>query len=77
MLTEREKQILETPEQKAYEEYAAKIGGDPIGLEVPNGYPPGVEERGGPVAVYRECIKKGVTWEELLGITDPPADVVI
>ncbi len=56
-----------TPEGRAYIEYFEATGGDPIGLIVPIGYPDGVEEMGGPEAVYRECIRKGVTWEDLLG----------
>ena len=44
---------IRTPEEKTYERYAEVIGGEPepIGLEEPSGYPAGVEERGGVVAV--------------------------
>ena len=65
-LTEKEKKILQDEEELAYQEYKKKVGGEPIGLIIPFGYPPGVEEKGGVIAVYKECIKKGVTWEELL-----------
>lgn len=65
-LTDKEKKILQDDEELAYQEYNKKIGGEPIGLIVPFGYPPGVEEKGGVIAVYKECIKKGVTWEKLL-----------
>lgn len=65
-LTEKEKKILQDEEELAYREYKKKMGGEPIGLIIPFGYPPGVEEKGGVIAVYKECIKKGVTWEELL-----------
>lgn len=65
-LTEKEKKILQDEEELAYQEYKKKMGGEPIGLIIPFGYPPGVEEKGGVIAVYKECIKKGVTWEELL-----------
>lgn len=65
-LTEKEKKILQDEEELAYQEYKKKLGGEPIGLIIPFGYPPGVEEKGGVIAVYKECIKKGVTWEELL-----------
>lgn len=68
-LTEDERKILRNDETKAYLEYKKKVGGEPIGLVVPFGYPPGVEERGGVIAVYKECIKKGVTWEKLLDYT--------
>lgn len=65
-LTEKEKKILQDEEELAYQEYKKKVGGEPIGLIIPFGYPPGVEEKGGVIAVYKECIKKGVTWGELL-----------
>jgi len=57
----------ETEEGRKYLEYNQKIGGDPISLTVPVGYPPGVEEMGGVTAVYEKCLEKGITWEELLG----------
>lgn len=65
-LTEEEKRLLQSEEEDAYLEYKEKVGGGPLGLTVPFGYPPGVEERGGVIAVYKECIEKGVSWEELL-----------
>lgn len=58
--------LKQDEEGKAYLEYYEKIGGEPIGLTVPIGYPEGVQEMGGVIPVYKECIKKGVTWEELL-----------
>lgn len=63
-------------EGRKYLEYNDKVGGEPIGLMVPIGYPNGVAERGGVIAVYDECIHRGVTWEELLNFF-PPADVII
>jgi hypothetical protein len=63
-------------EGKAYLEYNEKVGGEPIGLFIPFGYPSGVEETGGVVAVYRECIKQGVTWEDLLNF-NPPDDAIL
>lgn len=77
MTVEKYLKSIRTPEEKAYERYAEVIGGEPIGLEEPSGYPAGVEERGGVVAVYEECIKKGVTWEELLDYKPLPDDVII
>ncbi len=71
---ERER-LSQTAEGRAYLEYNEKVGGEPIGLIVPFGYPPGVPERGGVIAVYEECIEKGVTWEELLG-WNPPDDAL-
>lgn len=62
---------------RAYLEYNDKVGGEPLGLTVPYGYPEGVEERGGVIAVYKECIKKGVTWEELLKYEQPRDDVIV
>ena len=66
----------ETEEGRKYLEYNEKVGGEPIGLIVPFGYPDGVEEKGGVIAVYNECIKQGITWEELLGY-NPPEDAVL
>ena len=65
-----------TEEGRKYLEYNDKVGGEPIGLMVPFGYPEGVEEMGGVIAVYEECIKQGITWEELLGY-HPPEDVIL
>lgn len=66
-LEQYEIDILKADEEgRAYLEYNDKVGGEPLGLFVPFGYPPGVEERGGVIAVYKECIQKGVPWETLL-----------
>lgn len=70
------KYFNETEEGRKYLEYNDKVGGEPIGLIVPFGYPEGVEEMGGVIAVYEECIKQGKTWEDLLGY-HPPDDAVI
>lgn len=66
----------ETDEGRKYLEYNDKVGGEPLGLTIPFGYPNGVEEMGGVIAVYDECIKRGVTWEELLDFALPP-DVIL
>lgn len=63
-------------EGQKYLEYNDKVGGEPIGLIMPFGYPEGVEEMGGVIAVYDECIKQGKTWEDLLDY-HPPEDVDI
>lgn len=75
-LSDRERELLETPEDRAYKDYCKAIGGnpEPIGRQVPDGYPPGVEEKGGVIAVYEACIKEGCTWEELLDYHDPAED---
>ena len=65
------KYFNETEEGRKYLEYNDKVGGEPIGLMVPFGYPEGVEEMGGVIAVYEECIKQGITWEELLDFHFP------
>ena len=56
---------------KAYIEYNDKVGGNMLILE---GYPSApkevwdkVESMGGVLAVYQECISKGIKWEDLLG----------
>lgn len=38
-----------------------------MSLDFTSGYPKGIKNRADIEAVYRECIKKKVTWEELLG----------
>lgn len=68
--------LNETEEGRKYLEYNEKVGGEPIGLIVPFGYPKGVEENGGVIAVYDLCIERGITWENLLDY-HPPKDVVI
>ena len=70
------KHFNETEEGRKYLEYNDKVGGEPIGLIIPFGYPDGVEEMGGVIAVYEECIKQGRTWEDLLGY-HPPVDAEI
>ncbi len=66
----------ETEEGRKYLEYNEKVGGEPIGLIVPFGYPPGVEEKGGVIAIYEECIRQNKTWEDLLDFHLDP-DVII
>lgn len=66
----------ETEEGRKYLEYNDKVGGEPIGLIVPFGYPEGVEEMGGVIAVYEKCIEQGIKWEDLLEY-HPPDDVII
>ena len=61
----------ETEEGRKYLEYNEKVGGEPLGLMVPIGYPAGVEEMGGVIAVYEECIRRGITWEDLLDFHIP------
>lgn len=57
----------EDEDDKVKYEYLMMFGDcELIGRFVPCGYPSGVEERGGPINVYKECIEKGVKWEELL-----------
>ena len=68
------KLLQQTEEGKMYLRYHEVTKGEPLGMMIPFGYPDGVEERGGVIKVYEECIKKGVTWEELLGYNDPEND---
>lgn len=70
------KYFNETEEGKKYLEYNDKVGGEPIGLIIPFGYPDGVEKMGGIIAVYEKCIKQGITWEELLDY-NPPEDAIL
>ena len=67
-----------TAEGRAYLAYYDATGGNPIPLIQPTGYPDGVEQMGGSAAVYRECVKRGITWEELLHYQDTtPDDAII
>ena len=70
------KYFNETEEGRKYLEYNDKVGGEPIGLMIPFGYPDGVEEMGGVIAVYDHCIKHNITWEDLLDF-HPPKDAEI
>lgn len=70
------KLFSETDEGKKYLEYNDKVGGGPVGLIVPFGYPEGVEEYGGVIAVYDACIEKGVTWEKLLNFNTPAGAIM-
>lgn len=59
-----------SPTGKAYLEYYKRIGGVPFGCTV--GMPVEVykavyERYGGEEGLYRECIKQGKSWRELLG----------
>lgn len=62
------KLLSQDAQGQAYLRYYDVTGGEPIGLTVPYGYPDGVEQMGGVIAVYEGCIKLGVTWETLLGV---------
>lgn len=82
-LKEFQKELLtslpKTAEEKAYEEYAAVFGAkaEVIAPMVSMGYPKGVKEHGGVIAIYKECISKGVTWQELLHYQEPPNNATI
>lgn len=63
-----DKKILsETPEGRAYLEYNDKIGGEPFGYCVGMPFFDIEGKYGGLEGLYRECIRQGKTWEELLG----------
>lgn len=51
---------------RAYLEYNEKVGGEPIELFMPSGYPGDLETEDDVIKAYKECIAKGVTWEDLL-----------
>jgi hypothetical protein len=74
---EQIERFKETEEGRAYLEYYSKTSGDRIGLTVPYGYPGGIKDSKDIIAVYKECVKRGVTWEELLGFERPPVDADI
>lgn len=69
-LDKTDKEFLkQSPEGRAYVEYNEQIGGDNLGLNVPWGYPPRVQrylDEGHTLEeIYRECIYKGISWEEM------------
>jgi len=66
----------ETEQGRKYLEYNKKVGGEPLGLIVPFGYPDGVEKMGGVIAVYEKCMELGITCEEVLDF-HVPEDVII
>lgn len=75
--SEGEIRIFQMDEEgRKYLEYNDKVGGEPLGLIVPIGYPSGFEKYGSVIKVYEECIRLGVTWEDLLDY-HPPEDVMI
>lgn len=59
-----------SPEGKAYLEYNEKVGGEPFN-DLCIGAPDfDIDNRfGGVIGLYKECIKHGKTWEELLQTT--------
>ena len=67
--------FMDNEEGRKYLEYNSKVGGEPIGLLIPIGHPYGVEEMGGVIAVYDECIRRNIKWEDLLDF-HPPEDVI-
>lgn len=59
-----------TPQGRAYLEYNEKVGGEPFGYTIGMSMDVDIDaEYGGVVGMYHECIKRGKTWQELLGIT--------
>ncbi len=69
--------------EQLFEKYQEATGGEePIGLTVPTGFPYGskrkrIESWGDVAEIYRECIAKSITWEELIGYIAPPDDVIL
>ena len=56
--------LNDTPEGRKYLEYNEKIGGERFGYCI--GCPDIDTLYGGEIGLYEECIKRGVTWEQLL-----------
>ena len=50
----------------SYLDYNREIGGEPFGFTTGMPIEADPEKYGGIAKMYRECIKRGVTWEELL-----------
>lgn len=70
------KDYEQTEEGRKYLEYNNKVGGEPLGLMIPFGYPEGFERYGSVIAVYDDCIKRGVTWENLLDFHPPENSIL-
>ncbi len=69
MLSNEDRQIHElTASGRAYLEYYRVTGGEAFGYSI--GMPVKamelIEELGGIEAMYKECIRRGICWEELL-----------
>lgn len=61
-----------------FKEYQDATGGtERNGLTIPIGFPYGVKSWEQVAEVYKMCIAKRVTWEELLNYKEPPEDVLI
>jgi hypothetical protein len=63
--------IASTEEGRAFLEYFDRFDTEPYGHCI--GFPY-VEDT---IALHRECIKQGKTWEKLLGFEHAPEDAVI
>ena len=50
----------------SYLDYNREVGGEPFGFTTGMPIEADPEKYGGIAKMYRECIKRGVTWEELL-----------
>jgi hypothetical protein len=62
-----DKQLFEMSEEgRSYLDYNNTIGGEPFGYTI--GMPAGADPElyGGIAGMYRECIRRKITWEELL-----------
>lgn len=55
-----------TEDGRAYLQYNEVIGGDPFGFTVGMPLEADPEPYGGIAGMYRECIRREITWEELL-----------
>jgi len=69
--------FIDRHEEWIFQKYKQVTGSDePLGLIVPFGYPEGFEQYGSVTKVYEECIRQGITWEDLLDY-HPPKDAII
>ena len=57
---------------EARDKYVAAGLGEPMEHGFDLGPYAAIKYPGGPVAVYEEAIRRGVTWEEVCGYTTPP-----
>lgn len=66
-ISREDRKIYElSPVGRAYLEYNDAIGGEPFGFTI--GMPAiDLDQWGGIEGMYRECIRRGITWQELTG----------
>lgn len=63
--------------ERLYKIYKREVGGEPIILTVPYGYPEGINDEDDVVEMYKYCIENKVKWEDVLDVKETPEDAII